>query len=213
METSIIYKTNKCKYKTLVILDWDDTLFPTSWVVKKNIDLTDPDIQNKYIVFFAKLDLLLHKFLMNVSRCGKVVIVTNAMHKWVNISSSIMPNSYRLIKEKIKVVSARDIYQNKYPGDNYLWKEIIFKQLMNEYYGANYNSTHNIISVGDADYEFRALLNLNDTPVKRRKHLKAVRFVNKPSYDTLIDQLEVLNKSFSKIIDHSDHMDLVFNNI
>ena len=34
--------------KTLIILDWDDTLFPTSWVLENKIDLTDPAIRAKY---------------------------------------------------------------------------------------------------------------------------------------------------------------------
>ena len=32
---------NGHKYRTLVIFDWDDTLFPTSWTVKNNINLSD----------------------------------------------------------------------------------------------------------------------------------------------------------------------------
>ena len=217
--TPYIYRINKYKYKTLILLDWDDTLFPTSWVVKKNIDLTNPDVQNKYIVFFAKLDLLLHKLLSNLINYGKVVIVTNAINKWVYISSSIIPNTHRLIKNKISVISARDIHQYDHPGDGYMWKKLIFKQLVTDYY-SDYHKDYptdyqNIISIGDADYEFKALINLYIKPktTKGKRHLKSIRFMSKPSYDTLIDQLEVLNNSINKIIDTNNHMDLVFNNL
>jgi len=214
-----IYKINKYKYKTLILLDWDDTLFPTSWVVKKNIDLTDPETQNKYIVFFAKLDLLLHKLLSNMLQYGKVIIVTNAVAKWVFISSIIIPNTHLLLKNRITVVSARDIYQNAYRNDGYMWKKLVFKQIATEYYNnnnnvnnINNNSIENIISIGDAEYEFKALLNLNNINIKKR-HLKAIRFMTKPSYDILIDQLEVLNKSVSKIMNTNNNMDLLFDNI
>ena len=90
------------KNKTLIILDWDDTLFPTSWATKNDIDLTDPDTQNKYIVSFSKLDLLLHKLLTNFLNCGTVIIVTNATLGWVLISSNILPSTQELIKS-IKV--------------------------------------------------------------------------------------------------------------
>lgn len=207
----ILNKSISSKSKTLIILDWDDTLFPTSWAIKNNIDLTDIEIQNKYIVFFAKLDLLLYKFLNNLTKYGKVVIVTNAMSKWIIIATNILPNTQMLIKNKIKIISARDRHHHKHPGNGFIWKKLIFEQLVSEYYdycNKNKHCVQNIISVGDAEYEFQALINLDKND---KRYLKSIRFMNNPSYDTLIDQLEVLNNSIPSVVNKKTHMDLMFN--
>lgn len=196
--------------KTLIILDWDDTLFPTSWTINKGIDLTDKNVQNKYIVFFSKLDMLVHKLIFNMIKYGKVIVVTNAMAKWVDISSNVLPNTSTLIKKHVKIVSAKDMYRKKYPNNIPLWKKLIFHRLAKEYYKNN-KSHQNIISIGDAMYEYEALVSLSDN--KNSKYLKSIKFIEKPTFDKLIDQLEVLQGSFNNMVKKKNHMDLIFNHI
>lgn len=218
MNNSSIYKIDTINYKTLILLDWDDTLFPTSWIIRNSIDLTKPDIQNKYIVFFAKLDLLLSKLLNNFLKFGQIVIVTNALLKWIDISANIIPNTNSLIKNKVLVVSARDIYQQEYPGDGFLWKKLVFKKIVDKYYAAQDEHDHgcqNILSVGDAEYEFRALTDLYDAGMDRikKRQLKAIKFMPKPSYDLLIDQLEVLDRTVTRIVNSNQNLDLLYRDI
>jgi hypothetical protein len=196
------------KGESLIILDWDDTLFPTSWVIKNKINLSNEDHKNKNIVFFSQLDNLLYKLLLSFMEYGTVVIVTNAMVKWVNISSDILPNTKRLIRNNIRVISAREKHQKSMPGDMFGWKRVIFKDLVLKYF--NKNSNQNIISVGDADYEFKALIELWNKKNKKRV-LKTVRFLRSPNFDSLIDQLEVLSNSVQTICRKNSHMDLKFN--
>ena len=44
---------------TLIILDWDDTLFPTSWISKNNIEFLSNEnkdlLYNKFLIFDHKL--------------------------------------------------------------------------------------------------------------------------------------------------------------
>src|SRR5579885_2471110 len=116
------------KYRTLIILDWDDTLFPTTWTVKNNINLINNNIKNQYIVFFSKLDSLLFQLLSKFTEYGQVVIVTNAASKWIIISSNLLPITQKFMKEKIILISAREFYQEKYHDQMILWKKLIFKQ-------------------------------------------------------------------------------------
>ena len=86
---------------------------------------------------------------------GKIIIVTNASLKWINISSDNVPKTKKLLNN-IKVVSARDNYQHV--GDIYQWKTLSFiDQIKEELSHHNYA---NIISIGDAEYEYKALINL-----------------------------------------------------
>lgn len=198
------------KYKTLTILDWDDTLFPTSWIVKNNINLNDTKMQNQYIVFFSRLDTLLYQLLLKLMKHGQIIIVTNAVTKWVMISSTMLPNTQKIIKNKILILSARDAYQEKYPDAMHVWKKKVFEQIVAEYF-AN-NKFQNIISVGDAEHEFNATIDLyNEHSVIKNRLLKTVRFMKDPSFDELMDQLEVLNNCADKVLMSPKHLDLKFN--
>lgn len=195
---------------SLIILDWDDTLFPTSWVVKNGIDLTDKQTKNKYIVYFSQLDNILYKLLNSFMEHGNVYIVTNAKVKWVLISADILPNTKKLLNNKIKVLSAREKHEKEFPNDMFAWKRMIFKNVVSEVYSSN--DLQNIISIGDADYEYKALVNLWNKK-KNNRILKTVKFVSSPTFDSLIDQLDVLSTSVNQICLCKKHMDLKFNNL
>lgn len=197
------------KYKTLIILDWDDTLFPTSWIVKNDINLADKKTQNQYIVFFSQLDTVLYKILVKLLKYGKVFIITNAVIKWVITSSTILPNTQKLISNNITILSAREMFQNKYPDKMYLWKKLAFKQLIDNFF-LEYQY-QNIISIGDAEHEFNATIDLYDkNSVVKHKLLKTIRFKKDPSFESLIDQLEVLDKNAHNILVNVKHYDLKF---
>ena len=113
-------------------------------------------------------------------------------------------------QKKIKIISARDKFKKMYP-DNTFWKKLVFKELMSEYSKTeSTNEIKNIISIGDADYELHALINLYDEFGENKKYYKSVKLINDPSYDTIIDQLEVLNKTAIKMINLRKHLDLKF---
>jgi hypothetical protein len=196
------------KKDALIILDWDDTLFPTTWVIKNRIDLNKEDVRNKHIAYFSKLDTLLFDMLSSFLSYGSVFIVTNAMIKWVKISSKILPNTGRLISKKIEVLSAREMYQKELPKDMYGWKRLLFKGVVDTHYKNN-NSRQNIISAGDAEYEFKALINLWNKDKKNRL-LKTIRLLRYPSFDSLVDQLQVISNSLDDICNKDSHMDLKF---
>ena len=197
--------------KTLIIFDWDDTLFPTFWTIQNNINLIDKKVQNQYIVFFAKLDTILYQILTKLLNYGNVAIVTNAGSKWIMVSSCMLPNTQKILRDKILILSARDAYQNKYPDQMHLWKKKVFRNIVAEHFKDH--NLQNIISIGDAEYEFTALTDLyNHNSVIKKRLLKTIRFKKEPSFDDLMDQLEVFNECAIKIVLNSDHMDLKFEN-
>lgn len=197
-------------YKTLIILDWDDTLFPTSWISKNNINLLDQTVQNKYIVFFSRLDNLLYQMINTMIKFGKVIIITNATKKWIQISSEMLPHTQKIINRYITVISAKDTHEKDYPMQSNIWKKISFRETITEHF--KNHKYQNIISVGDAEHEFNAMTDLYDImSLTKKRLLKTVRFMRDPSFENLIDQLEVLDKTSLKIIKSNKHMDLTFN--
>ena len=64
-----------------------------------------------------------------------------------------------------------------------------------------------IISIGDAEYEYYALISLNKY-TNPKTCLKTIKLVKTPSFEVLIDQLDVITKSLYDIYKQSTHMDL-----
>ena len=86
---------------TLIIMDWDDTLFPTNWVMKNGIDLQKADTRDQFIVYFQELDDVLSRLLKSLVVYGKVIIITNAMPEWIELSSIVLPKTCNILKHRI----------------------------------------------------------------------------------------------------------------
>jgi len=187
------------KNNTLIILDWDDTLFPTSWFIQNNIDLNESYMKNLYISYFIELDNVLYKLLKKLIILGDVMIITNALIEWINTSSSVLPKTKKII-EKITVISARKNYQCYFPNMTD-WKKQAFKVAKSHNY-------INVISVGDAHYEYNALIELYNND--HATLLKSIKFINDPEYHVVIDQLNVIYDIIPKICNITEHLDLKF---
>lgn len=181
------------KHNTLFILDWDDTLFPTSWTTKNKINIINKNSQG-YIEHFKSLDRTLCPFLKKLKEYGKVIIVTNALKDWVKISSIILPQTYYVLKS-INIMSARSLISNQ-TSDIMEWKKRTFQMIIDEEF--KNKSIMNIISIGDAEYEHNALVSLTQTNFNKIKFLKSFRLIRDPTYDQLIEQIELLNTYIDK---------------
>jgi hypothetical protein len=216
----LISKSVSKPISRLIIIDWDDTLFPTTHVqnnniktkhIKKNININTK--------LFKKLDTLIFNLLSNLNKYGKVIIVTNAAEKWVHMTLKILPKTKEFVDNNVNIVSARDMYKKKFPNNAYEWKRQTFKKVVNSNF-ANKSQIQQIISIGDAEYEYRALIDLYNKNNKSNKSnksnkpkriLKSVKLIRYPKIDILLDELEVLDKSVYEICNNKTHMDLNFN--
>jgi hypothetical protein len=194
------------KDNSLIILDWDDTLFPTAWTMKNKINMSSKE-RYKYSDYFNHLDRVLYNFLNKLTVNMKVIIVTNALHAWVNLSAEVMPNTFNVLKN-IEIISAR-LNHRKHSDDIYDWKLFAFKNLITREF--KNKKMLNVISVGDAEYEYKALISIDEHQRNKKRYLKSVRFLEKPSHEILIEQIQILHNSIDKICNHENHLDLVFN--
>lgn len=195
---------------TLIILDWDDTLFPTSWITKNNIEIHA--IKNEETIeCFNQLDIALNKLFKTMLKCGDILIITNALINWISISSAILPRISKLLKStNIKIVSARGEYQQV--TDNPMdWKKLAFERELNII--MKNKVINNVISIGDAEYEYNALINLYRADKKNYKLLKSVKFIRYPNNHQLLDQINVLENAILDVSMRTTHLDLKFNSI
>lgn len=195
---------------TLIILDWDDSIYPSTWIMKNNIDIDS--VRNKmseHSAYFSRLDRELEKLIVAILRCGDLVIITNAMMSWIYFSSGTLPKTATLLRnaERIKIISAREKYQSVSSSlmewKKYAFQEVLTKSLRNK-------KINNIISVGDAEYEYHALINLYNDDHKNYKLLKSVKFIRYPNNHQLLDQINVLNNAIVSICKSVKHLDLKF---
>lgn len=216
-----IYLTN------LFIIDWDDTLFPTTWFNKNNIDLNKRNSLIEYNLYFLELDKTISLMLDSLNKIGDIFIVTNANINWIK-SCLLNLNLTRkiIINNNIRIVSARDSYSqiNSSPTE---WKILTFQDIVEDIINKinkniKPNTIINIISIGDAMYEYMALINLdnfiksylNDKKIKDNKDfnylLKNIKFIEKPDFDCVIDQINVLHKNSNDIVNKLEFIDLKF---
>ena len=84
-------------YRRLIILDWDDTINPSSWCMKNGILTVRPPTRNDLQVT-RDLSQKAAKMLTICLAHGQVVIVTNAESGWVELSArSLMPDVARYV--------------------------------------------------------------------------------------------------------------------
>ena len=214
-------KINKLYLTNIFIIDWDDTLFPTTWVNSNKININNIDSINKYKLYFLELDETMHNLLKELNIIGDVYIVTNANIQWIRSCLGVL-NKTRgiIIKNNIRIVSARDLYSNSpkklSPTD---WKILTFQDilediLLNISSKLKTNTFLNVISLGDANYEYMALINLDNYFKKNSKSvnylLKSVKFIEKPQFDSIIDQLTMVIKNIQPITNKIGYLDLKF---
>lgn len=181
---------------TLLIFDWDDTLYPTNLLNDEKLNTVD-------------IDNRLYKTLSYLNNYGTIVIITNATRSWIDLCIDDLPMINKFIKNKnIDIISAQDLYKEKYPS--IYWKIEAFISIMNQ---EKYNKYNNIISIGDGVYEYKALIALaNYFYDAKYKIFKTVKLVKYPSYKEYKFQLAILMKNFYKIVSTGRHMDLIMRN-
>ena len=183
---------NITKDNTLFIIDWDDTLFPTTWLFKTNM------VNNLYfnVTKLKKrlhtLDILLYDTLSILKKFGDIAIVTNASSEWIEQTSKMLPKTRHILQD-ITIISAKDIYEQT--ANINIWKIHAF----NDFFGNKiYNNTlYNILSLGDANYEHEALDSFNY--IKNKKILKSIRFIKSPNIEQIYNQLIVFKQNIEGI--------------
>lgn len=196
-------------------IDWDDTLFPTN--VYNKINMYNEIKKDTFKYNLIILDEKLNVFLNNLNKYGKVFIVTNANLLWIMKSLNDLPKTKKFIKSNnIQIISARDKYKNN--NSFFKWKILAFRDILNNIdLNSNNNEMINIISFGDAKYEYNGLLYL-DVYLKNKNLnsmylLKSINFISKPSFEQILNQIDTLNKNISEIINSKNYIDLNFTSL
>jgi hypothetical protein len=195
------------KIINVIIFDWDDTLFPTEYF-KTRIDMLYnhkliPDEINLKLRTLAS-DII--KLITCAKLCGNVLIISNAKSEWLTLCFQVIPEIIPILNT-INIISAQDNFIHL-SNDPAKWKEYAF------YYNIfhtikiydNFIHNYNLISIGDSIHE-RDALKISAKYIKTYNpnsiFTKTIKLLDKPTFEKVIIQLQILFHIFFKIEDLS----------
>ena len=191
---NISNEEKKFKFNNIFILDWDDTLLCTTVLTPCGYFDDNMVILPFKMEKIKKLESLVKKLLTKTTDKGDTYIITNSEHGWVEYSCKrFFPDTFDLLN-KIKIISARDLYEKEFPKDFKTWKTRAFKDIIKKY---KLNLPTNIICMGDSTCEIEAAHSLAEK--FPNGYIKAIKFRELPKIDELISQLNLVLDKFNFI--------------
>eukprot|EP00347_Sterkiella_histriomuscorum_P022100 403331679 len=197
---------NKLKKQTLIIFDWDDTLFFTSAVKPEN----ESDLKHIIKTYKNSLQMLDERVSELLERCitpqSQVAIVTNAKKSWVYLcSEKMMPKTFKIIQKSILVVSARDAFVGASVMNAKEWKQKTFTDLvvLNKYkqkFQVEQGLITNFIVVGDQYNEIQAGFDVSKQ-IERCLY-KSVKLSEQPCISELMKQLKIIADKWDYIVNY-----------
>ena len=208
--------------KTLLIFDFDDTLFCTKYF--DSFSLPYKDIFD-FKISFEQINPCLFKEIKEVEKNllelfsklqnndYDLVIVSNADLKWINNCLIHFLPEFRdyLLDNGIKIYSAKNIYSNDQNGNP---KIKCFEKVLNEIYNSDketeneaelFNLELNVISIGDGVDEKKAVFSLNKNKSQfnfcQNIRPKFIKMIDYPSASAIILQLQYLFNNMNTILE------------
>lgn len=199
-------KNNPSQPHTVIFLDWDDTLLCSSVLSSQGIKL-DANLEGA-TELLQQLDRL-SNYVINVLNIamahGEVHIVTNGETGWVQLSAQkFLPRVVPYL-DKVRVTSARSMYERLVPNSPMKWKFHAFQESLAQLY-TNNDCIKNILSFGDSHAEREAIRAVTRGLPNTRT--KSIKFAERPTIEQLERQLELVGNCFQYIHTHEEDLDL-----
>ena len=195
-----------------MIFDYDDTLFPTSFLSQNGYKLDGPDASAEIQAILDEYSTIVEKTLMEAKQHGQIVIVTNAETGWITLTAQkFMPRLGQLL-ESYPMISARSTYEPLGILNPYQWKLRAFESVINEHYSSSPSVIigRNILSFGDSTHERDAVHHVCKNPITTSVTMypKSVKFMERPDVPQLTRQHHLIRESLEKIVYHVGPLDL-----
>jgi len=207
----------------VIILDWDDTLLPTSFikqVVVQSLDEEDRDgpVPEKS-PYFSDLQLhagVVEELLRAASQVARVAIVTLATRWWVHVSAerylpgldlnllleelnlTVYPADRQSAMVKALAMSGRDPCK--------VAKKNAMLKCLKKLYGSS-DSPWNVISIGDSTIEQEAIKECLSGSAKQKSLCKTVKLPESMSLGELRSELKQLVPLLPRLVSYSKDFD------
>lgn len=188
-----------------MVLDWDDTLFPSSFVDRRKlIHSRCADLPVELQRGFAELEKAASRLITSATQYGTVLIITNAQTGWVELCvSKFMPGLMDVLAKSVRVVSARSSFERFFPGDPLCWKAAAFAHELHQLQKTVGVPLKNVMSFGDSMEERTAV---KIAAGQLRSRAKSVKFLDAPNPRQLHQQIEVVTNCLEWIWRHNGYV-------
>ena len=180
--------------ETHIVFDWDDTLYPTTWMKSGFFHLIDnPLTANETIKKnFSQLSEHIIYVINNAKKYGNVSIITNSREGWIEKSCCLMPELIPFIKT-INIIYARDKWEHAsyHPEE---WKKFAFEDIALNFIKSN-KKIMKLICIGDSPHEHDAAKNVAsiiNNYENCNAYIKNVEFKYMPTFEELLIQVHNL---------------------
>lgn len=209
--------------ETLLVLDYDNTMFPTKYF-ERNRRLVFADVSAlppRFARRLAKLDEAMADFVTMASERCRVAVVTAASREWITFSSfKFMPKLAAAVQMlEIDVVCASEDYRDVMeayaaPFCYLATKREAFRELMARH------RTRRIVSIGDSSWERRAALavdtvfeldhELSDVLLPAKVHIPkvSVQIIPRSSPQELCQQFDTITNFLDALLMSDESLDL-----
>jgi len=136
---------------TIILLDYDDTLLPSSWLALHQLGLNTPDeVVAEHVEELRVIEACAAKLLTKAIELGDVHLVTNAEEGWIQYTvEKFMPALLPLLPH-MTLISARTTFERFSPTSPRTWKIMAFRQQVNQSVAAT--SSCSCENFRDTDY-------------------------------------------------------------
>jgi hypothetical protein len=209
-ETSSTSGESSLFSKTLIIFDFDDTLFCTKYFDTFTLSYQDifsckvslEEINPCLLRELKELESTIIELFMNLQQNYDIIIISNANMKWINncLTHFLEELKEYINENNIKIYSAKNMF-NKIVKNKNEWKIKCFKKVINDIYKDHLKySDLTVISIGDNNEEKKAVFNLAKNNKFQKIKAKFIRMISYPSAATIILELKYLNKNLNNMI-------------
>jgi len=195
--------------KTLIIFDFDDTLFCTKYLDTFSIPYKDifnnmislEEINPGLVIELKQLENTILKLFNDLKKKYDIIIISNAEITWINncIAYFFEQLNEYFNENEIKIYSAKTIF-SKLIKDKNKWKIKCFRKAIKELYKNDLNIDLNVISIGDGIEEKKAVFSLTKNVEFNKIKPKYINMISFPSAASIILQLKYLNNNIDDII-------------
>lgn len=144
------------------------------------------------------------QLLLKAMDLGNVFLITNASEGWVDYSAkAYMPRVVDVLT-RLTIISARSLYEHKYPGAYHKWKFNAFLEIHKK---LDSETITNLISIGDSIIEMEAVHILGRE--FSESLVKTIKMKESPTPDELYKQLSLISTKFENICLNARNLKIV----
>jgi len=187
----------------LILLDWDDTVLPTTYLTRLGVGL-ETEVPADLSDALEEYEWLVVKTLRDLQAIGKLVVVTNAEEGWVTMTVDKFLPGLRPILAETQCISARSLFEPRGYETPVEWKEETFAYVAQRHFGSDMHDRV-VVSIGDSKHEREAVQRLSWRLGVVTKSVKLQIF---PDLDILQREHEIFQAQIQSVFAHKGPMDI-----